>query len=141
MDILSYFAVRFANSNRFTCVVLRRFFTAIWALIKPWIDPVTSDKIQILGSDYLPTLREAIDDSQIPPELGGSAEGFYWTAPAPEEYGGSFEQLAAKVDWGPTIFDECNSEAETKSDREGEQRSAEEDGIQQQEEGVDLSSL
>jgi hypothetical protein len=88
-----------------------RFFTAIWALIKPWIDPVTSDKIQILGSDFLPTLREHIEDSQIPPELGGSAEGFYWTAPAPEEYGGSYEQMAAKLDWGPSIYDDCCREA------------------------------
>jgi hypothetical protein len=48
------------------------FFTAIWAMLKPFIDPVTSDKIHIVGGDYLDTLREHIDDSQIPEDLGGS---------------------------------------------------------------------
>ena len=38
------------------------FFRAVWALISPFIDPVTSTKIRILGGDYLKVLREAIDD-------------------------------------------------------------------------------
>ena len=80
----------------------------MWSLIQPWIDPVTSDKISIVGSDYLPILREHIDDSEIPPELGGSAPNFTYEAPFPEEYGASNEQIAAKVDWGPTIYDEEN---------------------------------
>ena len=86
--------------------MLLRFFTAIWALIKPWIDPVTSDKIKILGSDYLSHLREYIDDSQIPPELGGSCPDFTWEAPYPAAYGASLEQLQAKVESGPSIYEE-----------------------------------
>ena len=34
------------------------FFTAIFAIIKPWLDKVTADKFKILGSDYLPTLEK-----------------------------------------------------------------------------------
>jgi hypothetical protein len=48
------------------------FFTAIWAIIRPWLDPITADKIQIVGSDYLPVLREEIEDHQIPVDFGGS---------------------------------------------------------------------
>lgn len=58
------------------------FFTSLWAIIKPWLDPVTAKKITIVGSDYLPTLREyGIDDSQIPAELGGGRTDFSWEFP------------------------------------------------------------
>jgi hypothetical protein len=57
------------------------FFTAIWAMIKPWIDPVTAEKFVLIGSDYLSTLRKYIDDSQIPVELGGNRQDFSWTFP------------------------------------------------------------
>lgn len=61
------------------------FFTAIWAMLKPFIDPVTSDKIIMLGSDYLDKLREYIDDSQIPVELGGSFKMIWrWPYSIPE---------------------------------------------------------
>jgi hypothetical protein len=62
------------------------FFTAIWAMLKPFIDPVTSDKITIVGSDYLDTLREYIDDSQIPEDLGGSFKMIWrWPYRLPDE--------------------------------------------------------
>ena len=62
------------------------FFKAIWAMIQPFIDPVTADKIKILGSDYLDTLREHIDDSQIPEELGGSFKiMWHWPYRFPDE--------------------------------------------------------
>ena len=57
------------------------FFTGIWALIKPFLHAVTAKKFIIVGSDYLPTLRKHIDDSQIPVELGGEREHFAWTHP------------------------------------------------------------
>jgi hypothetical protein len=62
-----------------------RYFTAIWAVVKPWIDPVTRDKMELIGTDFLPTLREHIDDSQIPADLGGSYQNFVWSWPYPEE--------------------------------------------------------
>jgi hypothetical protein len=64
------------------------FFTTIWAMLKPFIDPVTTDKINILGSDYLDVLREHIDDSQIPETLGGSFKMLWqWPYRLPEEEG------------------------------------------------------
>lgn len=50
------------------------FFSTLYALVSPFIDPITAAKIKIVGSDYLPVLRELIDDDQIPKELGGSAD-------------------------------------------------------------------
>lgn len=76
------------------------FFTAIWAMIKPFIDPVTAEKFIILGSDYLGTLREYIDDSQIPEDLGGSFKMIWqWPYELPtesttEEGGGVTEKEA-----------------------------------------------
>ena len=57
------------------------FFSAIWAIIKPFVDPVTVDKFKILGSDFEETLFEFIDPSVVPKELGGSNESFQWEFP------------------------------------------------------------
>lgn len=53
----------------------------MWSMIKPWIDPVTVDKFQIIGTNYLPKLREHINDEHIPAEYGGSCENFPWKWP------------------------------------------------------------
>lgn len=57
------------------------YFTAIWAVIKPWMDPVTLTKVYICGHDYLSTLQMYIDDEQIPVEYGGKRENFPWRWP------------------------------------------------------------
>lgn len=57
------------------------YFTAIWAIVKPWMDPVTLAKVQICGHDFLSTLRSHIDDDQIPVEYGGSRDNFSWRWP------------------------------------------------------------
>ena len=49
-------------------------FTAIWALVKGWLDERTRKKISIQGSGYLRYLRDYIDDDQIPSFLGGGNE-------------------------------------------------------------------
>lgn len=58
------------------------FFQGIWALIKPFVDPVTVKKFLLLGADYIDTLRQYIIDDQIPPDFGGSAENFSWEDPS-----------------------------------------------------------
>lgn len=73
------------------------FFTAIYALVSPWIDPVTAQKIQIIGSDFLPALRESFDDENIPVDLGGKLSNIVWHWPYPEESGISPQQLADYV--------------------------------------------
>ena len=57
------------------------FFSAIWAIIKPFLDEVTVNKFKILGSDYEQTLFQFIDPSNVPEELGGSDEDFQWVFP------------------------------------------------------------
>jgi hypothetical protein len=57
------------------------FFRAIWAVISPWVDPITAAKIKILGSDYLKTLTEFIDIEQVPAEWGGKRTEFPWQFP------------------------------------------------------------
>jgi hypothetical protein len=71
------------------------FFTAIWSMIRPWLDPITANKIRILGAEFLEVLREEIADDQIPPHYGGSGKDFTWTWPFSPESGCSPEQLQA----------------------------------------------
>ncbi|KAJ7087365.1 CRAL-TRIO domain-containing protein [Mycena belliarum] len=47
-------------------------FSTVWALIKPWLDPVTVAKIDILGSGYKPKLLAQIDADNLPKEFGGT---------------------------------------------------------------------
>lgn len=69
------------------------YFTALYRLVSPWIDAKTASKIVVLGSDYLDTIREDIEDSDIPVELGGSKENFKWSWPFPEESGAAPGQI------------------------------------------------
>jgi hypothetical protein len=89
-----------------------RFFTATWSMIKNWIDPVTADKIKILGSNFLETLREHIPEDQIPPEFGGTHPDWRWQWPWPEDTGISEYQLG--------YIQEINPEMNGNDAREGD---------------------
>jgi len=58
------------------------YFTAIWTIVKAFVDPETVSKTQILGTNFLPTLLEHVNADQIPVEYGGTNENFSWEAPA-----------------------------------------------------------
>lgn len=47
-------------------------FSAVWAIIKPWLDEVTVKKIDILGSSYKDTLLKQIPAQNLPKEFGGA---------------------------------------------------------------------
>lgn len=83
--------------HRFFIINAPWFFTAIFALISPFMDAITKDKIRILGSDFLPTLLECIDISEIPVELGGQMVDTPFTGTFIDRYGCSDEQVAEKV--------------------------------------------
>jgi hypothetical protein len=57
------------------------YFTAIWAIVKPWLDVNTLQKIRIMGSSFLSGLQEVMADDQIPTEYGGKREDFHWKYP------------------------------------------------------------
>lgn len=74
------------------------YFAAIYSLISSFLDPVTAKKVQILGTDFLPTLRQQIDDSQIPRSMGGSCDTIQWNWPYAEESGVSPQQLRSYLE-------------------------------------------
>jgi len=47
-------------------------FSTVWAVIKPWLDPVTVSKIEICGSDYKGKLLAQIPAENLPKEFGGT---------------------------------------------------------------------
>jgi hypothetical protein len=47
-------------------------FSGIWSLIKPWLDPVTVSKIDILGSTYKDKLLAQVPAENLPKEFGGA---------------------------------------------------------------------
>ena len=49
-------------------------FTAIWAVVKGFLDEKTRGKIKILGSNFLPTLEQYWDRNNIPTFMGGNCE-------------------------------------------------------------------
>ena len=70
------------------------FFNMLWAIVRPFLDTVTANKFVILGSDYIEKLREAIDDSQIPSEFGGSRKDFIWKSDPHEVDTDEFRAMA-----------------------------------------------
>jgi len=46
-------------------------FTLLWAGIKIWLDPVTQEKITVLGSEYKTELLKQIDEANLPAVLNG----------------------------------------------------------------------
>jgi len=49
-------------------------FSAVWAVIKPWLDEVTVRKINILGGGYKDELLKQIPAENLPKEFGGACE-------------------------------------------------------------------
>ncbi|KAH9054142.1 CRAL-TRIO domain-containing protein [Lactarius vividus] len=49
-------------------------FSAVWSIIKPWLDEVTVSKIEILGSGYKDKLLAQIPAENLPRDFGGTCE-------------------------------------------------------------------
>ena len=58
------------------------FFKSIWAVVSPFLGPSTRAKFVLMGDDYLPTLEQYIDPSQIPAYLGGKNHEFIFDSDA-----------------------------------------------------------
>ena len=46
----------------------------LWAMVRPWLDPVTKEKFFVLGGSYQSALLEKIDPDQLPVEYGGTCQ-------------------------------------------------------------------
>jgi hypothetical protein len=51
-----------------------RGFSTVWAVIKRFLDPVTVEKISILGKDYQSTLLSQIPKENLPKRFGGECQ-------------------------------------------------------------------
>lgn len=57
--------------GRFFIINSPYIFTTVWSVVKNWLDPVTTSKIQILGSNYVPELQKQLSLDNLPAFLGG----------------------------------------------------------------------
>lgn len=60
--------------GRFFVINAPYLFTTVWHVIKGWLDPVTVEKIQILGSGADKTLLQYIPAENLPTTLGGKCQ-------------------------------------------------------------------
>lgn len=49
-------------------------FSGVWAVVKPWLDKRTQDKIKITGKKYKDALFELVDPDNLPSFLGGNCQ-------------------------------------------------------------------
>lgn len=49
-------------------------FSAVWSIIKVWLDEVTVNKIDIIGAAYKDKLLAQIPAENLPKEFGGTCE-------------------------------------------------------------------
>ena len=60
--------------GRFYIINAPYIFTTVWTVVKAWLDPVTREKIQILGSNYIGELAKQIPMENIPSLIGGKCQ-------------------------------------------------------------------
>jgi hypothetical protein len=84
-------------------------FTGVWAVIKPWIDEKTRNKIKILGSKYEKELFEVIDPQNLPDFLGGKVPV--------SEYGPNLDH-----EQGPWVNNERREEEDKNAEGDDEER-------------------
>jgi hypothetical protein len=49
-------------------------FSAVWAIVRPWLDEVTVAKVEILGAGYKDALMQQIPKENLPKEFGGECQ-------------------------------------------------------------------
>jgi hypothetical protein len=49
-------------------------FWGLWTIMKPWMDPATSEKVKVFTTDYVDFLEEHVGLEHIPKDLGGKRE-------------------------------------------------------------------
>jgi|GEM_PF-2272352 len=59
------------RSHKMFIINAPRFFTGVWAIIKPMLDETTKSKIKILRNKYTAELLEVIDEQVLPVKYGG----------------------------------------------------------------------
>jgi hypothetical protein len=60
------------RSDKMLIINAPKFFTTIWSIITPMIDPVTKTKIKICGANFQEELFSVVDPENVPVEFGGT---------------------------------------------------------------------
>ncbi|WFD42864.1 hypothetical protein MPSI1_001514 [Malassezia psittaci] len=60
--------------GRFYIINAPYIFTTVWSVVKGWLDPVTTEKIQILGSNPVGEMSKQIPLENLPALIGGKCQ-------------------------------------------------------------------
>jgi hypothetical protein len=52
-------------------------FRAVWAVVKPWLDERTRDKVQFMSGDYKKQLQAFVEPANVPAKYGGTSTFTY----------------------------------------------------------------
>lgn len=67
-----------------TCIINAPFyFQAVWALVKPLLQPRTVNKVTLLGTKYMDELTKFVDIESIPEYMGGKCRNTLLDDPGP----------------------------------------------------------
>jgi CRAL/TRIO domain len=67
-----------------TCIINAPFyFQAVWALVKPLLQPRTVNKVTLLGTHYMDELTKFVDIGSIPEYMGGKCRNTLLDDPGP----------------------------------------------------------
>ncbi|KAL0960843.1 hypothetical protein HGRIS_005859 [Hohenbuehelia grisea] len=77
------------------------FFPTIWGWIKGWFDEGTRNKIHILGKDPGPTLRELVNEQDLPKPYGGQLDWAFADEPNLDD---DTKSAIGDMPKGPAVF-------------------------------------
>jgi hypothetical protein len=88
-------------------------FKTLWAVVRPWLHPITQAKINVVGSDYKKKLAEiGVTDEDLPDFLGGSGANM-------------LDTIDLKTDsYSTGEADEADGDDEEGADEDGEPKKA-----------------
>ena len=76
-----------------------RSFSAVWAVVRPWLDEQTASKIQIVSGDYRLQVLKLADESQLPAQHHGIANESSDLSPQSLSPANGFEPPIALLEW------------------------------------------
>jgi len=85
------------RSYKIYVIGVPRWFTIVWAIVKPFLHENTRKKVNILGASFQEALHEHVDPANLPPDFGGTDTVELGKAPEEQLFLSHIEALNKEV--------------------------------------------